>query len=59
MKELFKSFTDIDIKQDMFEQEIKNLENELVPVGFMGSMIEDASNKKEYENFGGQLWEKM
>jgi hypothetical protein len=57
--ELFKSFTDIDIKQDMFEQEIKNLENELVPVGFIGSMIEDASNKKEYENFGGQLWEKM
>jgi hypothetical protein len=49
--ELFKSFTDIDIKQDMFEQEIKNLENELVPVGFIGSMIEDASNEKEYENF--------
>jgi hypothetical protein len=55
---LFQHMTDINIRNELFEKEMKNLEEELSPVGILGDLDIDPS-KPQLEEFAGQLWEEM
>jgi hypothetical protein len=55
---LFQHMTDINIRDELFEMEMKNLEDELSPVGVLG----DSGNTPDsprLEEFAGQVWEEM
>ena len=56
---LFQSLTNINIRNELFEQEMKNLEDELSPIGILGDTGIDEVEAPILEEFGGQLWEEM
>jgi hypothetical protein len=56
---LFQSLTDINIRNELFEKEMKNLEDELTPIGILGNPSIDEPEVPKLEEFGGQLWQEV
>jgi hypothetical protein len=50
--ESFTNLTDMNVKQMLYEEKIKAIEDEITPVGF----IDDGTNIEEREVSGGDVW---
>jgi hypothetical protein len=50
--DLFVNQTDVNVKQMLYEEKMKQIEDDVVPVGFI-----DDGNEDDIEIIGGQVWE--
>ena len=48
----FKSITGSDIRKDLYEEQMKNLEEEMTPFGF----VDDGSSDASFTDSGGTSW---
>lgn len=51
----FEALTDIDLRHELYEESIKQMEEELLPFGIIDT---GESDVHQYERFGGQTWQK-
>jgi len=50
----YKDITNSDLRLDLYESQIKDIEDDLTPFGFMDDGIEDLP--PEIDKFGGDVW---
>ena len=55
----FRALTDIDIKQQLYEERIREMEEELLPFGIIDNGNSYASAIYENESFGGAVWQRI
>lgn len=64
--DFFKSLTDINIREEMFEKQMKEMQEELAPIGVLGSndpsndfSLDYLSRINQMEEFAGQMWSEV
>jgi len=55
----FKSLTDIELRKELYENEILEIEEDILPAGICPQIAQNNTDNKEYEEIGGIVWEKV